>query len=97
MTDVTRDRQLRDPTSELSPSMRERLMPTRPLTDVRIGLFSIAKERSNEFMDYMEALLAARNLKAERFVKATHTKIAAQEVIGAMTERCDVVIGGLAD
>ena len=95
MTDVTSDRQLRDPTSELSPSMRERLMPTRPLTDVRIGL--IAKERSNEFMDYMEALLAARNLKAERFVKATHTKIAAQEVIGAMTERCDVVIGGLAD
>ncbi len=97
MTDATSDRQLRDPTSELSPSMRERLMPTRPLTDVRIGLFSIAKERSNEFMDYMEALLAERGLSAERFAKATHTKIAAQDVIGAMSERCDVVIGGLAD
>lgn len=86
-----------DPTAESAPVMRQRLAPGVPLASATVGLFSIAKERSNEFMDYLQALFDARGITTMRFAKATHTKIAAEPVLAAMVESCDIVVGGLAD
>tara|TARA_B100000676_G_C18088029_1_gene856823 strand:- start:5281 stop:5562 length:282 start_codon:yes stop_codon:yes gene_type:complete len=91
------DHLLRDPTAESSPVSRVRLTPGAPLASARVGLFSINKERSGEFMDYLQARLDARGLDTRRFAKATHTKIAAEQVIADMVADCDIVIAGLAD
>ena len=53
------DHLLRDPTAESSPVSRVRLTPGVPLASARVGLFSINKERSGEFMDYLQARLDA--------------------------------------
>ena len=86
-----------DPTAELSPERRTRRTPPARLADATIGLLSISKERSNEFLDTVEHLLKARGLEVERFAKATHTKPAPEPVLQAIVERCDVVVIGLAD
>ena len=91
------DHELRDPTAESTPNTRSRRLPSRALQDATIGLFSIAKERSDEFIDYLEARLVARGLRVRRFAKATHTKVAAEPVLAEMLQHCDVVVGGLAD
>ena len=91
------DWSLRDPGAESERTTRDRRTPSTPLGQATIGLFSISKERSDEFMDYLEARLISRNLHVLRFAKATHTKVATEAVIGQMVERCDVVVGGLAD
>ena len=89
--------QMLDPTAELSAQRRARLSPTARLEDVTIGLLSISKERSSEFLDTIERLLAARGLAVARFTKATHTKPAPEPIVQAIVERCDVVVVGLAD
>ena len=91
------DHLVRDPGAELSAATRTRREPTLALNDARVGLFSIAKERSEEFMDALQAELQARGVDAQRFSKATHTKIAAEPVLADIVEHCDVVIGALAD
>ena len=88
---------MRDPTGEASPVQRERLKPTADLATASIGLLSISKERSDEFLDRMEALLTGRGLKVLRFKKPTHTKPAPEAVLADIVERCDVVVEGLAD
>ena len=89
--------QMLDPTAELSPERRTRRAPPARLEDATIGLLSISKERSNEFLDTVERLLAARGLEVERFMKPTHTKPAPETIVQAIVERCDVVVVGLAD
>jgi hypothetical protein len=91
------DQVVLDPTAEAAPVTRKRRPPSVPIASATVGLFSIAKERSNEFMDYMEALLVGRGYVVKRFAKATHTKTAAPAVLADMVAGCDVVIGGLAD
>lgn len=91
------DHLLRDPTAEAAPTQRARLAPKAPLESATVGLFSISKERSHEFMDYLQVRLDARGITTQRFAKATHTKIAAEQVIADMVAECDVVIAGLAD
>ena len=86
-----------DPTAELSPERRARRAPPARLEDATIGLLSISKERSNEFLDTVERLLAARGLGVARFAKPTHTKPAPEPIVQAIVERCDVVVVGLAD
>jgi hypothetical protein len=86
-----------DPTAELSTERRARRAPPANLDGATIGLMSISKERSREFLDTMERLLARRGLKVERFEKPTHTKPAPEPVVQAIVERCDVVVIGLAD
>lgn len=86
-----------DPTAESSPVMRDRLAPPQDLAAATIGLLGISKERSEEFLDTVEARLAARGHKVLRFAKPTHTKPAPEAVLADIVERCDVVIEALAD
>ncbi len=89
--------QMLDPTAELSSERRARRSPPASLDGATIGLMSISKERSLEFLDTVARRLTARGLKIARFEKPTHTKPASEAVIQAMVERCDVVVVGLAD
>ena len=91
------DHLVRDPTAETRAVARERLKPKLPPRTARVGLYSIAKERSEEFIDALQSELAERGIKAQRFAKATHTKIATEAVLADIVEQCDVVIGALAD
>jgi hypothetical protein len=86
-----------DPTAELSPEKRVRRPPPARLEDVTIGLLSISKERSSEFLDTIERLLTKREFAVARFTKGTHTKPAPESVVQAIVESCGVVVVGLAD
>ena len=91
------DFELRDPTAETAAVMRDPIPPPGSLDGLTIGLFSIAKERSDEFHGYLERKLRDRGHNVRRFAKATHTKIAAESVVADMVEHADIVIAGLAD
>ena len=90
---------MRDPTAELSPVIRERVMPPGDLQDCTIGLMSIAKERSAEYLDSVEDHLTNQlsGVTVRRFEKPTHTKPAPEQVLQQIVESCDVVVVGLAD
>jgi len=89
--------QMLDPTSELSSERRVRRAPPASLESSTIGLMSISKERSMEFLDTVERLLVERGLAVARFEKPTHTKPAPEALMQEMVERCAVVVVGLAD
>ena len=86
-----------DPTAELASERRVRRSPPATLEGVTVGLMSISKERSREFLDTMENRLVARGLSIARFEKPTHTKPAPEALVQQMVERCGVVVIGLAD
>ena len=88
---------MRDPTAETSTVQRDRVLPKAGLTNAKIGLLSISKERSEEFLDSVETQLTKRGLKVLRYAKPTHTKPAPESVIQDIVEHCDVVVEGLAD
>lgn len=88
---------MRDPTAETAPELRERIPPPATLEGATIGLLSISKERSWEFLDSVEKRLADRGHTVLRFEKPTHTKPAPEAVLQDIVERCDVVVEGLAD
>ncbi|MBL8376518.1 MAG: hypothetical protein JNM79_01460 [Burkholderiales bacterium] len=88
---------MRDPTMETAAAQRARRPPPADLSRATVGLLSISKERSEEFLDTIEARLSARGLTLLRFAKPTHTKPAPEQVIQDIVERCDVVIEALAD
>jgi hypothetical protein len=89
--------QMLDPTAELSPQRRPRRAPPESLAGLTIGLLSISKERSNEFLDTVERRLLERGLSVARYMKPTHTKPAPEPIVQAIVERCGVVVVGLAD
>lgn len=100
MVDVESGRySMRDPTAELSPVMRERLLPPDSLQGCTVGLLSIAKERSAEYLGSVEDRLSAQfsDVTVRRFEKPTHTKPAPETVLQQIVESCDVVVIGLAD
>jgi len=88
---------MRDPTAELSSLMRERVAPPADLSHATIGLLSISKERSSEFLDTVAARLEARGLAVRRFEKPTYTKPAPEALVQDLVQSCDVVVVGLAD
>ena len=88
---------MRDPTAELTDVLRDRLTPKMPLSESTIGLLSISKERSDEFLDSVERNLAAEGLTVLRFRKPTYTRPAPEAIIQQIVERCDVAVVGLAD
>lgn len=90
---------MRDPTAEASEgrSMRERRPPPADLGGATIGLLSIRKERSDEFLDSIERELASRGLVVRRFAKPIFAKPAPEAVLQDLIEHCDVVVEGLAD
>lgn len=88
---------MRDPTAELSPIVRERRAPPESLDGATIGLFSISKERSDEFFETVTTRLTERGLNVARFKKPTYTKPAPDPIIQDIVASCDVVVEGLAD
>lgn len=88
---------MRDPTAELSPVLRERQQRLPSLTNKKVALLSISKERSDEFLDAVASNLDARSIAYLRFRKPTHTKPAPRAIIEDIIEQCDAVIEGLAD
>ena len=77
--------------------VRERLAPGKDLSEAVIGLLSISKERSDEFLDSIEKNLTDQGLNVLRFRKPTYTRPAPEAVLQEMIERCDVAVVGLAD
>jgi len=79
--------------------MRERLTPPDNLQGCTVGLLSIAKERSAEYLDSVEDQLNSQmpDVSVRRFEKPTHTKPAPETVLQQIIESCDVVVVGLAD
>ena len=88
---------MRDPTSEAALTLRERRPPPAQLKDATIGLLSIRKERSDEFLDTVALELTSRGLKVLRFAKPIFAKPAPLSVLQDLVEYCDVVVEGLAD
>ena len=74
--------QMRDPTSETGSTMRERLIPPPSLEGRTIALLDIGKERSDEFLDYVEVLLKDRGHTVRRLREAV-----ADDAIGGLRIR----------
>ncbi len=88
---------LRDPTAETSSVKRARKTPPKSLEGLSVGLFSIGKTRSPEFLDQVEKRLAERGLKTKRFAKPTNAKTCPPEIMEQVVRECDVVLVGLSD
>ena len=88
---------MRDPTAELSNVLRERQSPNVELSDATIGLLSISKERSDEFMDALAGELSQIDCRVLRYRKPTYTRPAPEHLLLSIVEECDVAIVGLAD
>lgn len=96
-TDTATPSHLLDPTAETGSTRRERVAPLHDLRDATIGLVSISKERSDEFMDHLEQRLVGRGLRVRRFKKPTHTKPAPETLVQDVVEGCEAVVQALAD
>ena len=90
-------RTLLDPTSERTPSSRERLARQQTLAGLKVGLLDISKARGNVFLDRLEELLTKRDATVSRFAKPTFTKPAPIDLRHEISTTCDVVIEALAD
>ena len=90
-------RTLLDPTSERSPSSRQRLQRPETLAGLRVGLLDISKARGSVFLDRLEELLSERKAIVTRFAKPTFTKPAPIDLRHEISTTCDVVIEALAD
>lgn len=88
---------LRDPTAESGSTKRERLTPPDSLEGRTIALLDIGKERSDEFLDCIEALLAGHGHTVRRYAKPSPTTLAADYASPDIATECDVVIESLAD
>ena len=88
---------MRDPTSELTPVNRYRLDPPDSLNGLTVGLLSISKERSDEFMDRVAEQFSKFTIDVLRFKKPTYTKPAPEGLVQDLVEKCDVVVVALAD
>jgi nucleotide-binding universal stress UspA family protein len=67
------------------------------LEGARVTLLDITKRRSDEFLDRIEALLAAEGARTFRIAKEIFSKPAAPEIIRRIANRGDLVVEGLAD
>lgn len=88
---------MRDPTAETGSTKRQRLAPPDSLDGRTIALLDIGKERSDEFLDSIEALLAERGLQVKRYAKPSPTTLSADYASPDIAMECDAVIESLAD
>jgi hypothetical protein len=88
---------LLDPTSERTPSQRQRLDRPAKLAGLKVGLLDISKPRGDVFLDQLEKNLRGRNIEVLRFAKPTFTKPAPVDLRHEIATKCDVVIEALAD
>ena len=88
---------LLDPTSERTPSQRQRLDRPAKLDGLTVGLLDISKPRGEVFLDQLEKRLRGRNIEVLRFAKPTFTKPAPLDLRHEISTKCDLVIEALAD
>jgi alpha-galactosidase/6-phospho-beta-glucosidase family protein len=88
---------LRDPTNEAASSMRKSVAMPDDLSGKTIALLDISKERSDEFIDYLESRFTAQGMKIKRYRKASNSKPAAQDIVQAIVKEADVAVVALAD
>ena len=62
-----------------------------------VVLLDISKPRGKEFLDRLEALLAARGARTSRVTKPTFSRPAPAELIEEIANRGDLAVEGLAD
>jgi len=86
-----------DPTAELSPSTRPRLVRPEQLEGLTVGLLDISKPRGNIFLDQLESLLSDRGIEVRRYMKPTVAKPAPVPLRQQIVGEVDLVIEGLAD
>ena len=88
---------LLDPTSERSPTARERLARPDKLEGLTVGLLDISKPRGDVFLDRIEQKLSALGATVIRYAKPTFTKPAPVDLRHEIATHCNVVIEALAD
>ena len=88
---------LHDPTSEAVPATRPRCAPPASLDSRTVALFDIGKSRADEFLDHLEARLAAKGIATARFAKPTNAKPATTGVLDSIAAGAHVVVEALAD
>ncbi len=90
-------RELLDPTSERSPSIRQRLARPASLSGQVVGLLDIHKPRGDVFLDQLEVLLTGAGARVRRYQKPTFTKPAPVDLRQEIATQCTLVIEALAD
>ncbi len=88
---------LLDPTSEHSPTSRERLARPPNLSGLTVGLLDISKPRGDVFLDRLHERLAERGVAVKRYMKPTVSRPAPIPLRQQIVSEVDVVIEGLAD
>jgi hypothetical protein len=88
---------LLDPTSEHSPTSRERLARPPNLAGLTVGLLDISKPRGDVFLDRLDERLTERGITVKRYMKPTVAKPAPIPLRQQIIAEVDVVIEGLAD
>lgn len=88
---------LLDPTAELAPAQRPRLVRPVSLQGKVVGLLDISKPRGNVFLDQIEAQLAAMGIEVKRYSKPTFTRIAPTPLKQQIAAEVDLLVEGLAD
>lgn len=86
-----------DPTSEQSPTSRERIARPPSLEGLTVGLLDISKPRGDVFLDRIEERLSEQGVTVKRFMKPTVAKPAPLPLRQTIVEEVDLVIEGLAD
>lgn len=88
---------LLDPTSERSPTSRERLGRPDRLEGLTVGLLDISKPRGDVFLDRLDERLTERGITVKRYMKPTVAKPAPLPLSLQIGSEVNVMIEGLAD
>jgi hypothetical protein len=91
------DQVLLDPTGELSPVQRPKLVRPPSLEGLTIGLFDISKKRGDIFLDHLDGLLSARGLEVRRYRKPRFSILAPVDLQQQIQAECNIVVEALAD
>lgn len=90
-------RELLDPTSERSPSLRKRLARPASLSGQVVGLLDIHKPRGDIFLNELEVLITGAGAQVRRYQKPTFAKPAPVDLRQEIATQCTLVIEALAD
>ncbi|HEX3990137.1 MAG TPA: UGSC family (seleno)protein, partial [Acetobacteraceae bacterium] len=86
---------LLDPTSEQSPTLRERLPRPERLRGLTVGLLDISKPRGDVFLDRLDARLTELGITVKRYMKPTVARPAPLPLRRQIVGEVNVVIEGL--
>lgn len=89
--------QLRDPTAGRGGARRAPVAPRQSPQQVTVALLDIGKTRSDEFIDTLAPLLAARGIATRRYRKPTNTKPATPVLLQTIAAECQAAIVALSD